>query len=374
MRILHTEASGGWGGQEIRILSEARGMIERGHQVELACPSTARIFTEATRFGVPVHALPIGRKNVRGLTAMRAFLKKHAFDVINTHSSTDAWLAAVACRTLRNPPPIVRTRHISAAIPKNASSRWLYARSTRHIATTGEALRLQLLKDLPLCPECVTSVPTGVDTEHFAPVPSGEKAALRTRLGLPPEAPLVGIIATLRSWKGHRYLIDAFAQFAPADAHLLIVGDGPQREALMAKIAELGLQSRVTLPGNQAEVQPWMQALDVFVLPSYANEGVPQALMQAMSTGLPCITTPVGAILELATPEETALVVPPEDVPALGAALQRLLADHAAGGELCERLGTAARARIVSSYAMEHMLNRMETIFRAVSSLGDESR
>lgn len=368
MRILHTEASGGWGGQEIRILSEARGMIARGHQVELACPSTARIYTEAARFGVPVHALAIGRKGFSWLAAMRAFLKTHAFDVINTHSSTDAWLAAVACRTLRQSPPIVRTRHISAAIPKNASSRWLYARSTRHIVTTGEALRLQLLKDLPLQPENLTSVPTGVDTAHFTPLSAEDKAALRIRLGLPQGVPLVGIIATLRSWKGHRYLLEAFARYAPAEAHLLIVGDGPQHEALTAQIASLGLHGRVTMPGNQPDVQAWMQSLDIFVLPSYANEGVPQALMQAMSTALPCITTPVGAILELAAPDETALVVPPEDVAALGAALQRLLADQASGGAWSARLGAAARERIVGDYAVDRMLDRMETIFHKVTA------
>jgi glycosyltransferase involved in cell wall biosynthesis len=361
MRILHTEASCGWGGQEIRILSEARGLIERGHQVELACPPEARIFTEAPRFGVPVHSLPIGRKKVRGLMALRGFLKANAYDVINTHSSTDAWLAALAVKTLPKAPPIVRTRHISAAVPKNASSRWLYARATRHVVTTGEALRKQLLADLPLRPEQLTSVPTGVDTGRYVPVDADEKQALRQRLGLP-TGPLVGIVATLRSWKGHRFLVEAFAAQAPADAHLLIVGDGPQREALKEQIAALKLEGRVFMPGNQADVTPWLQCLDVFVLPSYANEGVPQALMQAMSTGLPCVTTPVGAILELAIPEETALVVPPQDVPALGQAVGRLLADP----ELGKRLGAAARRHILASHSDTLMFDRMESIFRSV--------
>ena len=96
MKILHTEASRGWGGQEIRILTEAAGMIARGHAVELACPADARIFAEAPRYGIPAHALPIGRKNLAGLRAMRAFLRDHPCDVINTHSSTDTWLVALA--------------------------------------------------------------------------------------------------------------------------------------------------------------------------------------------------------------------------------------------------------------------------------------
>lgn len=361
MRLLHTEASCGWGGQEIRILTEASGLRARGHQVELACPADARIFTEAARFGVPVHRLPIGRKKLSGLAALRRFLKAGHWDLINTHSSTDAWLAALATQAWPEAPPIVRTRHISAAVPKNRASRWLYAHATQHVVTTGEALRQQMLTELALNPAQVTSVPTGVDTARYLPLAAAERPAWRRQLGLPPEGPLIGIVATLRSWKGHRFLLDAFARYAPKNANLLIVGDGPQAQALRQQVEAQQLGARVFLPGNQNDVVPWLQALDVFVLPSYANEGVPQALMQAMSTGLPCITTPVGAILELAHPDKTALVVPPQDVPALGSAMQRMLNDT----ELAARLAAAARLHIVEHFGIDSMLDRMESVFRA---------
>jgi glycosyltransferase involved in cell wall biosynthesis len=106
----------------------------------------------------------------------------------------------------------------------------------------------------------------------------------------------VGIVATLRSWKGHRHLLEAFAGLADRGARLLVVGDGPQREALGLLAGRLGIAGRVRFAGNQADVAPWLQALDLFCLPSYANEGVPQALMQAMACGLPVISTPVGSI------------------------------------------------------------------------------
>lgn len=363
MRILHTESSCGWGGQEIRILSEAQGLIGRGHQVELLCPAEARIYSEAPRFGVPVHALPIGRKNLRGLGAMRRFLRDGRFDLVNTHSSTDSWLAVLAIRTLGLKLPLVRTRHISAAVPDNFASRWLYGRASDYIATTGEALRQQMLATLPILPERISSVPTGVDTDYFVPADAELRSARRRALGLPESGLLTGIVATLRSWKGHRFLIEAFAQYAPPEAGLLIVGDGPQREALEALVDTLELRARVFLVGNQQDVLPWLQALDVFALPSYANEGVPQSLMQAMAVGLPCVTTPVGAILELAENEVTALVVPPQEVGALGAALQRLVAD----ADLRLRLGSAARRHVVAEHGREAMLDRMEEIFQAVS-------
>ena len=167
-------------------------------------------------------------------------------------------------------------------------------------------------------------------------------------------------MATLRSWKGHRFLIEAFAGDALPVAHLVIVGDGPQLDALTAQVAQSGLQDRVHLVGNHSDVVPWLQALDVFVLPSYANEGVPQALMQAMACGLPCITTNVGAIPELAQHEVTALVVPPQDVKALQNSLVVLLADQA----LRHRLGEAARKHVVATHGRSLMLDRMEALFR----------
>jgi glycosyltransferase involved in cell wall biosynthesis len=148
------------------------------------------------------------------------------------------------------------------------------------------------------------------------------------------------------------------------DARLLLVGDGPGRENLKQQVAQLGLEQRVLMPGNQADVVPWLQALDVFALPSYANEGVPQALMQAMATGVPVISTPVGSIDELVRQEETGLMVPPRDAAALGAAIARLLDEPVLGA----RLAQAARAWVSEHYSRERMLDRMEAIFRSVAA------
>ena len=141
MKIVHTESSLGWGGQELRILAESQGLARRGHELTLLCPPEARIYAEAPNWGLRTVALPIGRKRLAGLLALRRWLRANHCDVVSTHSSTDSWLAALAAgRQL----PIVRTRHISAPVPRNALSRWLYSRATR-IVTAGEALRLDLI-------------------------------------------------------------------------------------------------------------------------------------------------------------------------------------------------------------------------------------
>jgi glycosyltransferase involved in cell wall biosynthesis len=361
MHIVHTEASLGWGGQEIRILGEAAGMIARGHRVNLLCPQNAQIFAEAASRGVPAVALPIGRKNLKGLLAMRSWLKANPADVINSHSSTDSWLAALSCATLANAPPLVRTRHISTAVPNNASTRWLYGHATRHVVTTGEKLREQLIRENGMAADMLSSVPTGIDLTRFTP---GDRIAAREKLGLPAAACIIGIVATLRDWKGHTYLIDAFArlraeQTAP-DLRLVMVGDGPQYANLQNLIASRGLNDYVSMPGNQSQVAPWLQAFNLFCLPSYANEGVPQALMQAMACGLSVVSTPIGSISEIVESEVTGLLIEPKNTDALYTALSRLIAD----GALRERLGSAARQTAVARFSDAIMLDRMEAVFR----------
>lgn len=360
MKILHTEASCGWGGQEIRILEEARGMIGRGHEVTLACPPEARIFSEAAYFGVSAIALPIGRKNLRGLFALRRYLAQLRPDVVNTHSSTDTWLTALARLLLSAPPPLLRTRHISAPIPRNAASRWLYTRATSHIVTTGERLRETLIHENGYPGAMITSIPTGIDPVRFAP---GNKAEARSRLGLAVDAHYLGIIATLRSWKGHLYLLDAYARLDAPGWNLLIVGDGPMRSNLEARVHELGLAERVKLVGQQANPEDWLRALDIFCLPSYANEGVPQSMLQAMLTAIPIVTTPVGSITEAVTNEESALIVQPKDATALAAALQRLIDDPGQAA----RQATTAREVALNRFTREAMLNAMEHIFIKVT-------
>ena len=149
--------------------------------------------------------------------------------------------------------------------------------------TTGEALKQDLIERNGFPAQRIDSVPTGIDAARFRP---GDRAAARALLNLPRDRQLVGVVAGLRSGKGHRFLIEAL----PPQAHLVVVGDGPMRSILEDLVVKKNLKERVVFVGNQVDVAPWLQALDVFALPSDGNEGVPQALVQAMLTGLPCVT------------------------------------------------------------------------------------
>jgi len=329
LTIVHSESSIGWGGQELRILTEAVGLQQRGHEVHLVCPVNAPILDEARRRGLPATALPIGRRTVRAVRTLRAWLKKQRPDVLNTHSSTDSWLAAVASRMVGRRLPIVRTRHISAAVGRDPLSRWLYARGADKVVTTGERLRKTLVSDLHLPDEHIVSVPTGIDTQRFC---AGDRSAARQRLGLPADSTIIGIVATVRTWKGHQYLIDAVRRIDHGDLTLLIVGDGPIHDVVTRQV----------------------------------NESVPQAIVQAMSCQLPVVSTPIGAIDEAVVHQQTGLMVPPKQVEPLADALRRLIDDE----PLRHRLGSAGRSRAIARFGTERMLDDMEAIFTEVSSVG----
>lgn len=359
LTIVHTESSTGWGGQEIRILTEAQGLRRRGHDVSLLAARGARIVDEAPRFDVPVTALPIGYKRPAGLRALADALSRSRPHIVNTHSSTDSWLAAIASRLLlrARAPVLVRTRHVSVPVSRDPVTRWLYRNAMARTVTTGEALREYLVRESGLDPARVDSVPTGIDAAGYAGI---DKAHARIQLALPQDVPLVCIVATLRSWKGHRFLVEAMRHLKREDARLVIVGDGHQREALQQQVIALALESRVTFAGQQNDVAPWLRASDVFALPSYANEGVPQALLQAMFAGVPCVTTDAGAIAEIARDGDTATVVAKENAIALAAAIDKLLADPASAAAQASR----ALALVASRYTLETMLDRMESVFR----------
>ncbi|HEY3431449.1 MAG TPA: glycosyltransferase family 4 protein [Rhodocyclaceae bacterium] len=367
IHIVHTESSCGWGGQEIRILTEAEGMIRRGHRVTLICPSEAPISEAARRRGISVENLPIARKSWRGIMSVRHWLlhKRNSVDVVNTHSSTDSWLTALACLLMFKAPPVVRTRHVSSPIHDNAPTRWLYQKAARHVVVTGEALRHQLQRDNGFDLGHMTSVPTGIDLDYFAPA---DRQASRKTVGLV-DAPTLGILATLRNWKGHVYLLEAFASLTEAfpEWRLLVVGDGPQRANLERKASELGIADRIKFVGNRDDVPCWLNCMDLFCLPSYGDEGVPQSIMQAMACGLAVVSTPVGAIAEAVVDGETGILVTPKDNQVLAQALGKLMGDETLRMQYAEAGLSRARKR----FGVDIMLDRMEAIFATYAGVRD---
>lgn len=190
----------------------------------------------------------------------------------------------------------------------------------------------------------------GVDLVPFQQ--SQASAKIREELGLPPDQPVVGLVARLdHRAKGHLELIQALALLK--DRHplqALMVGGGRRQEEMRELAASLGLQERVHFLGNRRDVPVLLKAMDIFVLPSH-NEGVSLAVLEAMAAGLPVIVSAVGGLPEIVAHEENGLLIPPKDVEALAQSLARLLDNP----DLARRLGQKAREHIEARYSLEGM-------------------
>ncbi|MEO5784098.1 MAG: glycosyltransferase family 4 protein [Casimicrobiaceae bacterium] len=363
LAVLHTEASCGWGGQEIRILTEMEALAARGHRVRLVAPGHAPIVAAARARHLPVDAVPIEFRTVAAYRALCGWLDAHGrdLDVINTHSSADSWLVALA--GLRRPwrAPLVRTRHVSTRVNRSRPTRWLYQRATAHIVVTGEALSTQLQRDNGFDPARLTSVRTGIDLERFAP---RDRAAARYALGLEVARPTLAIVATLRDWKGHDDLLDVWpvVREQVRGWQILVVGDGPRRAHLEARVATMGLAAEVRFAGQREDVEVWFAAADLVALPSWGEEGVPQSLLQAAACARPAVSTTIGAIGEAVRHGETGLLVPPRDRLALTDALVGLMRDEA----VRVRMGAAGRVLAEQQFSVEAMASAMLAVYARV--------
>lgn len=184
-------------------------------------------------------------------------------------------------------------------------------------------------------------VPSGVPTQALrAAAPPREEA--RARLGLPPEAFVIAGVGRLVPIKGFDLLVEALAEVSARvpETHVLLIGDGAERPALEARAAALGVGGRLHITGSVIDVMGRLAGADVLAAPS-RNEGMGRVLVEAMALGLPVVGTRVGGIADVILDRECGLLVPPDDVAALAAALAELGSDAA----LRTKLGAGARPR-----------------------------
>jgi len=356
LSLLHTEWSNGWGGQEIRILSECRGLAARGHRVELAgCPE-GKLRQRAEAAGLVFHPLAMaGPWDLPALMRLKSLMRHLATQVIHTHSSVDSWLGGMAARLTGT--ACVRTRHLSA--PVNSNPLNVVYKLPQMVATTGTGIRRHLVEDYGLPADHVVSIPTGVDTELFKPGEADPE--LLAELGIERGAQVVAMVAVLRSWKRH----DVFCAMAKQvlakrpGTRFLIVGHGPGWDRVNGYLDEMGLRPAVIMTGHREDVHRILPLCTVCALTSDKNEGVPQAVLQELACARAVAASRAGDIPEVVRHQKTGLLVPPGEVEPLTQAVLNLLDD----GELRAKLGLGGRSMVEAEYSLEHMLDATEDIY-----------
>jgi glycosyltransferase involved in cell wall biosynthesis len=300
-------------------------------------------------------------------------LARDRIDLIQTHlPGANYWgLVLAAARRCR----VVATVHnnaefdygdgsaIQRSVWRRRAYRAILARCDATVAVS-EPVRVSLLHDLQLVadpgPRLVV-VTNGVPEPP--PLTDAERAAVRERWGVPAHAPLVLAAGRLSDQKNFGALVDAagILRGQASEPYTIIAGDGPQRAALQARAADLGLGERLQLPGNVTDLKSLMQAADLFALPSLW-EGLPLVLLEAMACGLPTVGSDIAGIADVVSDGADGLLVPPDDPAALAAALHGLIEDDA------ERLAMGRRAldTIERCYRFERVADELDGLYRRI--------
>ncbi|MCS7303601.1 MAG: glycosyltransferase [Thermoguttaceae bacterium] len=261
----------------------------------------------------------------------------------------------------------------------------LWLRFYERVICVSEDLRAECLR-WGVRPERCVVIENAIDLSEYQRQWPTEVA--KRRLGLPPDAFIVGNVGRLSPEKGLAGLVEAVAQLQPkfenlrqqtADfpaaailgqppaeqlqrppmpIHLVLVGDGPQRQELAALAHQRGIADRVHLVGYQPDPHPWYEAMDLFVSNSI-REGLPNVLLEAMAFEVPVVATRIAGVSRLIEPEQNGLLIEPGDQTGLTAAIGRLLADS----ELRRRLAQAGRHTVETRYNFQIRMAKVAAVY-----------
>ena len=295
---------------------------------------------------------------IRPRAAARAIRRTRA-DVVHLH--TGAWYKGVYAARLAGVNRVVYTEHGREHYDPPLM-RWIdgrAARKTDAVIAVSDRLGKYLSRVVGVAPEKIHTIHNGVDTTRFTP--GCAPRDFRASLNIPQDSIVIGSVGRLEAVKSYEILLDAAALLRKSwrqPFHIVVFGDGRQREALLARAARLGISDIVRLPGWCDEPLKAHRLIDVFVLSSQ-SEGQSVSLLEAMACGSAPVVSNVGANAEMLGPAFRSHVVPPNR--------PRLLAD--ALGALSSRekirgVGLAMRDRVVDHYSVDRMMTGYETLYR----------
>tara|TARA_B110000008_G_scaffold277906_1_gene320319 strand:+ start:251 stop:1360 length:1110 start_codon:yes stop_codon:yes gene_type:complete len=299
IRVLHTEWSDGWGGQEIRIINEMKALRKEGVKVFLACRKNSIINQKAKENQIKVFALPFrGNTDVYTLFALLNIILKNSINIVNTHSGKDTWLGGFAAKLTR--VKFIRTRHLSNKI--NPSRFNFINELADFIFTTGEVVRTDMIINNRIDPNKIVSIPTGIDSDLFDPK-KYDREKCRKKYKIKPNDLVIGIVAVLRDSKRHDNFLKIASKlrknFPDRNFKFLIVGEGPMRKKIESLIEKLYLTESVEMLGHIENIPEIMSCLDIFLFTADRREGVPQVLMQALLMNIRTVSSNNGSSTDL---------------------------------------------------------------------------
>lgn len=362
LRVMFINTALDVGGAETLLVNLIRRLDRSRFAPELCCLKYPGTLGEELSREIPVFAGLLATKcDLRVLPRLVRLLLQRRIDCIVTVGAGDRMFWGRLAAFLAGVPVRLTALH-STGWPDviNRLNRMLTHITDGFIGVAPDHGRY--LRDVERFPaRKVFVIPNGVDVDRFQPRPPNER--LRADLGLPPAAPVAGIVAALRPEKDHELFLRVAARVRRdvSNARFLIVGDGPRRVELEAAAAALGIAEAVHFLGMRSDVPELLSLMDVLVLTSRI-EANPVCILEAMALARPVVATRVGSIPQSVADGTTGFLAASGDEQALASHVGRLLVDPA----LARRMGQAGREKAVSEHSLERMVEGYERLIEGI--------
>jgi glycosyltransferase involved in cell wall biosynthesis len=361
LRVLFLTTSMPVGGAETLLENLVRRLDRKRFAPEIVCLKEPGPLGEKLADELPVHSRLIANKfDLRVLPRLGRLMRRPRADAVVTVGAGDKMFWGRLAAKLARVPVIASALH-STGWPDGVGrlNRLLTPVTDAFIGVA--AAHGQHLTDVEGFPASkVNVIFNGVDAERFAP---RDATATRQSLGIPADAPVVGIVAALRQEKNHELFLAGAQRILtelPA-ARFLIVGDGPKRHELEALAAQLGIAPAVHFLGTRSDVPDLLAACDLVALTSH-NEAAPVSILEALSTGVPVVASDVGSVGETVIEGQTGRLFPAGDRDAYAAAALALLRSPAK--RRC--LGDAGRRLVVERWSLDAMVRGYEQLIAGI--------
>jgi glycosyltransferase involved in cell wall biosynthesis len=366
----HPRASGA----ERQALAQGAELVRRGYSVRVVTRSIPDLPRDDSAEGVTIHrwVKTSDRGPLFGLSFVAGVVRalrrlRPEYDLIHTHQGLwESISVGLARPFLKGVPTLIQPASSGyygeaeemARTKGFAVLRRLALNNTAFAAISEDIEHQWLALGVPALKMIRTA--SGVDAESFRPGPSAVEASL-------PMRPRVVFTGRLHPQKNLDLLLDVWPEVANrTGASLILVGDGPERERLEARAADLGIAGRVHFAGSVSSPAEHLRAADAFALPSVA-EGMSNSLLEAMATALPCLASDIGGNTDLLGRQDAGLLIPANDRRAWAAALIRVLEDR----DLAGSLGASARQRVDEEFALPRVVDRYVELYRQLVTDGE---
>jgi glycosyltransferase involved in cell wall biosynthesis len=351
------------GGSQTHLRQVLRLLDRRRFDPALVCLSGRGVLLEDVRaLRVPVYA-PAEDAAFRGLGLAKriartsALLRRLQPDVVHAYLLRGNFVGAVSARLARVPVVLCSTRGCH-----ELHGAELFAAKIANALADAVMVNAQAVRDFVHehegCPkDKMFVIPSGIDTERFRPLPAGD---YKTRLGVPAGSIVVGTVTRQRIRKGVVEFLQAVSAVRSREerVHGVIVGEVSEQGELSEWLDRLGLTGHVTLAGRRSDMPEVLSAFDLYVLSSH-DEGMSNALLEAMAMELPVVATDVGGTGEVVVPGESGFLVPPKDPKALAAGIEQVLSRPDRG----RSMGRVGRTIVEQKFSARSMVRDMERVY-----------